>query len=100
MSRNWNDDYWLDEGNTRSMVVLEEDRSPTKTGLVDARGQDIYRIPARFPIGFQPPPADTRMIHYPLGEPLQELRAACPCEDKGLPPKTVKVRKGKGKGKK
>ena len=75
MSRAWDYDYW-DYDPFRSIVVLEDEKGPVRTGLLDSQGREIVRLQHPFPIGFQPPP-----------------KAACPCEA-APPPKTVKVRKG------
>ena len=86
-NRGWSDDYWLDEGNTRSILVLEDDDSPQKTGLVDSSGRDIYRFRYKIPMGFQPPPRAENSAANPCGK----------CGDGGKV-KTVKVRRKGKKG--
>jgi hypothetical protein len=36
-------------------TIIEQDKTPIKTGLVDARGVPLYRVPDSVPFGFQPP---------------------------------------------
>lgn len=46
---NW-DDWWADE--PRTMTVVEEDNPPRRTGLLNARGQDLFAVEEREPVGF------------------------------------------------
>ncbi len=45
----WVWSYGLD---AKPVVVIEEERQPRETGLVDQHGAKIYRVPARHPCGF------------------------------------------------
>ncbi len=36
-----------------SMTVLEEERGPVRTGLLNAAGEPLYRVADREPIGFR-----------------------------------------------
>ncbi len=38
--------------NDRSMEVIASDEGPIRTGLVDANGTPLYRLPERIPLGF------------------------------------------------
>jgi len=46
------DDWWIYETGPQTMQVIEEDREPVDTGLVDSNGPPIYRVHNRVPIGF------------------------------------------------
>jgi len=46
----WDDDPLVADVTTRT-VILEDD-GPVKTGLLDANGTPLYRMPNRIPIGF------------------------------------------------
>ncbi len=50
--------YWDTEfeGETvapTSIMILEEDNTPIRTGLLDQYGNPIYRVPTRIKVGFQ-----------------------------------------------
>ena len=44
--------YWGEETLHGGDQIIEEERKPRNTGLVNAYGVPIYDIPDRFPIGF------------------------------------------------
>lgn len=46
----WDGDFYLDA--PRSILVMEDDASPTPTGLLDASGTPIYRLVERIKVGF------------------------------------------------
>jgi hypothetical protein len=43
-------------------VVHEQDKAPVNTGLLDALGRPLYRVPETVPMGFHapPPPSQAR----------------------------------------
>jgi hypothetical protein len=41
-----------DEVHMHEALVTEQERGPVKTGLLDASGQPLYRMPDALPIGF------------------------------------------------
>lgn len=47
----WVGDEWY-EPERESITVYEPDHAPHRTGLVDANGVPIYRLPERRAIGF------------------------------------------------
>lgn len=53
---------WTDS-TPRTATVHEMDSAPVKTGLLDALGRPIYRIPQRVPLGFHHHP--TTKDHAP-----------------------------------
>lgn len=47
-------DYGDDFGGPqRSMMVFEDDAGPVETGLYDANGVPLYRVPERVKMGFR-----------------------------------------------
>ena len=70
-------EWWEDEPFLPSLSVYEPDESAHDTGLVDHRGNTLYAITERDPIGF--------------GHPLEDTTMAKNCGGK--------KRGGKGKGK-
>ena len=46
----WTIGEFPDHG-ARSMTIMDDERTPTWTGLLDARGQKLFREPA--PFGFR-----------------------------------------------
>lgn len=56
---------WITEddvvmGDRPSCVVHETDDEPMDTGLLDAHGVALYRVPTRHPIGFSAPKVKRR----------------------------------------
>jgi hypothetical protein len=51
--------FWDDDSPVIIRDVLVEDDRPQPTGLLDARGEPLYRRPERHPLGF-----DTNPDHY------------------------------------
>ena len=47
------DDTWPDE-RERPTITVHEREGPAWTGLVDASGVPIYRVPSRVPMGYRP----------------------------------------------
>ena len=48
----WNEDVQMETPERMHLVVFE-DHDPVDTGLLDAFGNYLYRLPEREPIGFQ-----------------------------------------------
>lgn len=50
--RAWMNDYYETLSSRPSETVLEDDPTPKATGLLDANGVPLYRLPDRIPLGF------------------------------------------------
>ena len=48
----WDDEDWYPDA---PAVTVYEDDEPQYTGLLDAHGEDLYRVKERAPIGFRCP---------------------------------------------
>ena len=47
------DDVWSTEAHAPTVDVIEDAGTPHDTGLLDAAGVPLYRMPTREPIGFK-----------------------------------------------
>jgi uncharacterized membrane protein len=50
-------DWEIERAETAREIIIE-DEQPHWSGLYDANGQKLYRLPDRIPIGFAPNPKD------------------------------------------
>ena len=51
----WCDDLECEVAEPGPLVVFEPDGDPQPTGLLDAHGNELYRVSDRRPIGYRPP---------------------------------------------
>lgn len=47
-------DDWFEPASQTISVICADDDRPVDTGLVNAQGHALYRLPEKHPIGFRP----------------------------------------------
>lgn len=59
----WDDDLGAVVSTPDSITVIESDRAPVDTGLLDASGVTVFRVTDREPVGIRPASARAGASH-------------------------------------